>query len=286
MDDSSQETETTKLTSDSKPASQDGVIRIASMGHAAFAAAMVVLGVLGLRMRNFSPVWGPMPKAMPAREVLVYLCAIVSVGCGVGLVWRRTATIAARVLLAWFLIWLLFFKLPEAFPAPTEVGSWYGCAETAVMVAGAWVLYAWFATERDRQFLGFATGDKGIRIARILYGLALIFFGAGHFAYPKQTVVLVPAWLPGHLFWAYFTGGTFIAAGVAMLVGVCARLAATLSALQIGIFILLVWLPIVLAGHIGDFQWGEFVVTCALTAGGWVVADSYRGMPWFAVNQR
>jgi len=274
------------MATDSTTSTKDGALRIASMGHVAFAAIMVALGILGLSKGDFTPVWGPMPKVVPLREVLVYLCAIISLGCGVGLVWRRTAVAAARVLLAWFLIWLLLFKLPAAFPAPTEVGSWYGCAETAVMVAGAWVLYAWFATGWDRRHLGFATGDKGIRIARVLYGLALIFFGVGHFAYPKQTVMLVPAWLPAHLFWAYFTGGTFIAAGVGVLIGVWARLAAALAALQIGLFILVVWLPIVSAGHISDFQWGEFVVTCALTAGGWVVSDSYRGIPWFAVNKR
>jgi uncharacterized membrane protein len=260
-------------------------MRIASVGHAVFAATMIALGILGLITGDFIQVW-QVPKGLPGRQLLAYVCACISLACGVGLLWQRSAALAARVLLAAFLLLTLLFKARFVFLQPTVEGTYQSLGENAVLVAGAWVLYAWFATDWDRQHLGFATGDRGVRIASVLYALAMIAFGLSHFAYLNLTAPLVPAWLPWHVGWAYFTGCTYLAAGVAMLIGVCARLAAVLSTAQMAGFTLLVWVPMMVTGHVSAFQQGEFVVSCALTAAGWVVADSYRGIPWLATGKR
>lgn len=250
-------------------------MRIASAGHAAFAAVLIALGIQGLVTGQFTAVWQPVPKGVPAREALVYLDALVSLAGGLGLLWRRTSAVAARVLFAALALWVLLLRLPPILRAPATFEPWDGCAETLVMLAGAWVLYAWFAT-------GVGTGERGVRIARVLYGLALVPFGLAHILYVKETAAMVPGWLPAHLAWAYFTAGAFLVAGGAVLFGVCGRLGATLSALQIGLFTLLVWVPIIASGAADPYQKSEFALSVALTTGAWVVADSYRGTRWLA----
>ena len=259
-------------------------MRKASGCHALFAATMIAIGIIGLINGDYAGVWQPVSKNAHIHEVLTYLCAFIALGSGMGLIWSRSAAFAARVLLLYLLAWSLVLRVPVILHAPISQDSWSGLGETTVVVAGAWALYAWLATDWDRAHLSFATSDKGVRISRTIYGLSLIPFGTAHLVYVKITAGLVPAWLPRHLAWAYFTGWAYIAAGLGVLFGVLPRLAAVLSTVQMGLFLLLVWIPSIALGSRDVDVWSEAVISLALTVSAWMVTDSYRREPWFAMG--
>ncbi len=255
--------------------SEAGGLRIVSAGHAAFAIATIALGVITLVTHELTAVWMPVPKwAMSAHTAFVYLWALISIGAGFALLWRRSALLAAQLLFAFSLFWVVLFRLPNLFYEKPLVLVGWAFGKTAIMLAAAWVLCRWFATD---HFPSFVFEGTGLRLARALYGVSLIPFGLAHFMYLSATTVLIPNWLPWHVGMAYVTGAAFIAAGLAMIFDILGGLAAALSTLQLGLFGLIVWVPRVLAGNVTDFQRGEFIVTFALAAAAWVVADSYQG---------
>jgi uncharacterized membrane protein len=257
-------------------------MRIGSAGRAVFAATLIALGLYGFVTGQFAAIWEPVPKALPGRQALAYLCALVALVGGAGLFWRRPAL--AGALLVWLLAWMPLVTGRFIWGAPLKVGPWENCAETAVLAAAAWTLYADRANAAGP--LGFAAGERGLAIGRMIFGLALIVFGLAHFAYLQLTAPLVPGWLPWHVGWAYFTGGTYIAAGVAVISGILARPAAILATVQIGLFTLFVWAPKVAAGSKDPSVWSETVISWALTAAAWAVAESYGQAPWVMMRAK
>jgi uncharacterized membrane protein len=249
------------------PGREAAAMQMKTATHIFFAVTMMAIGLIGLIGGGFAPIWRPVPEAAPARELLALLCTFVSLGCGVGLLVKRTSAWSALVLFFFLLVWAALFKFRFIILAPLEEGSYQSIGENLVWVAAAWVLYAELAKVRN-----FLSSDLGLRIAYLLYGLALIAFGFSHFVYLELTAPLVPKWLPGPVFWAYVTGGIYLATGLAIAAGVYARLAAVAAAVQITLISILVWVPMVLAGHLSPMHWQETIVSWALTAGAWVLA--------------
>lgn len=238
-----------------------------------FAAGMIGLGILALIYGDFAMVWQPVAPWIPGRTALAYGSGLLMLCCGVGLLVRATAAWSIRILFPYLIVWLLL-KVPALVVAPQIEAVWLGFGELAVLLAGGWVLFARLADLREGSPLSFATGENGIRIARIIFALSLIPIGLSHILYVQQTAQLVPAWLPYRTGWAYLTGAGQIACGLGVLFSVLPRVAAIAEAGMISLFALLVWGPKILAAPTARLPWTAFFISWAIASAAWVVAQN------------
>jgi uncharacterized membrane protein YphA (DoxX/SURF4 family) len=186
---------------------------------------------------------------------------------------------AARVLLVFVVSWAVLLKLPDVIASPLVEGNWLALAEITVVVAGAWVAFLALAgAQPSHRLLGLAG-------ARTLFALSLLPIGLSHFFYVQQTAAYVPSWLHWQTGWACLTGAGNIATCLAVLSGLCSRLAATLEAAMLAVITLLVWTPGLTRDANGlVFQTTAFLISTSIAAAAWVVADSYRGTPWLVTK--
>jgi uncharacterized membrane protein len=256
-----------------------------SVAHVLFAAAMMGLGIIWLIYGDFALDWQRVPIAhLPGRPFFAYACAASELVTGIGLLVRRTVTSASRILLVYLVLWVVLLKLPAVVSVAGMEATWLGFGEIAAILAGGWILFASHAGEWERSHLKFAIGANGIRNARLVFAVPLPMIGLSHFFYTEQTVTLVPAWLPYHLGWADLTGAGNIAAGIGVLFGIYPRLAATCEAGMLGIITLLVWVPGLFTTPRDRTQWTAFLISAVIACGAGVVAESYCGVPWFAMG--
>ncbi|MHB1946471.1 hypothetical protein [Metallibacterium sp.] len=240
----------------------------------AFGGRVYGLGVMALGMLCL--VWGifdpgqPVPKDFPDRTALAYAAAAFMLVAGAAVVWRRTAAWGAAALTAYYALIVVILMNGRVLLAHyAEYVTYEGVAEQLAIAAGGLIVYAASAK------IDAALAARLTRLGQLAFGVCALIFGGAHFVYMNLTAPLVPQWLPpSQVFWGYATGVGQIAAGVAILTRVQARLAAILLTAMYASFALLVWGPRLLADPSSHWIWSENAVNLALIGAAWVVADS------------
>jgi hypothetical protein len=119
--------------------------------------------------------------------------------------------------------------IPYLIAMPQREGRWLGTDEIAMLLAGGWVLFANLSGLEKTGFFSHITGAKGVRIARIIFGLAVLPVGLSHIVYTQVTASLVPSWLLFRTGLAYLTGFGQMACGLAILFSIWPRAAALIE---------------------------------------------------------
>lgn len=230
-------------------------------GRVFFAVPMVVFGAQYLASGHFSGGLPPVPPWAPGGAPAVYFTGALLIAGGLSILAGVQARFSATILGAFFLLCVATLQA-QKFSAILHDGTARTRAFEPLAIGGAaWVLAALLPADSLS-----AKWDAGIRLlAKIglyLFAFSMVVFGAQHFMYAPFIAFLIPAWMPAHLFLAYFTGTAMVAAGLAMATGIAGRLAAVWLGVMFLLWVLLLHAPRAFAKHNADEWTSLFVALC------------------------
>jgi uncharacterized membrane protein len=240
------------------------------IGGILFTVAVVAFGVQCLIFSRFIRGLEPVPVSLLKPIPWAWVTGVVLIGGGLSLLADRTRRVGALLLAG------LFFLSVVLLHGPLLIAHLKNDADAAfhtlAIAAAALVLAAGVrplpGAERRLWRLPGRAGLTGC----LTFGFCTVGHGIMHFVFFRFTADFVPAWIPQHEFWAAATGVAQIAAGLAILSGVSARLAATLTGAMYGSWVLIVHLPRVIAQPASPAEWNGLVTAAALCAGALLVA--------------
>lgn len=190
--------------------------KIIVQGRLLFGIAIIVYGVenffcahLGLTVRGVP--W------FSTNPLVAYPTGVVLVASGVSIVTGVRARTTAILLGILFLLYVLSFEVSAVIARPMSVGVRTVFFEALAMSASALTLAGTLPGGRSEFRPLDAVLDKLVWAGPYLFGVSSVVFGIDHFLVLNFIASLVPAWLPGHMFWAVLTGAAFILAGISIL---------------------------------------------------------------------
>jgi uncharacterized membrane protein len=227
-----------------------------------FALGAILLGVVGIWFHDFAMQWQPVPAGFPLRSQFAILTGLLLILGGGEILSSKFSRAGSILLACTYGLWLLILHGPIVVSKPADLGTWNGVAEIGFMIAGAIALYAGMRGKRGKL-------TNGVCIAT---GICALLFGAAHFTYAQFTATLVPNWIPpNQIFWAYATGVAHIAAGLALVSGFRSQVGATLLAVMMAAFVVLVHIPRVYASPGEQLEWIMLGVALSLSGAAWLV---------------
>jgi hypothetical protein len=218
---------------------------------------MAGFGIQYLVHALFSAGPGSGPPWAPAHPFWAFLTAIVSIAAAVCIAANIQVRCAAIVLAVTILARALLFYVPKLAANPHDPGPWTSGFELLALCGAALVL---------------AGARTSIKLGRVLFAVSLVVFGVQHFLYAHFIATLVPSWILGHLFWAYFVGIAFVAAALSIATQIKIGLAATWLGIMFLLWVLVLHLPRVAAALHNGNEWTSLFVALAMSGGAFMLA--------------
>jgi uncharacterized membrane protein len=244
------------------------------LGRILFALGFAGLGVLSLVYRGFALVWQPMPETLPHRELLGLISGSILLVSGLGMLLPYAARRATLVMAVFVSTWPALQIPLNLWATPLSAGMWTTLAETVMLIAGGFVLYRSKAPEGSGTEIQTDSAGAFNRAFQVAFAVALPVISISHFAYAFSKPARTPPWIPFYVALTFLTGVAHIAAGIGIVARISARLAATLEAIMIGLFALILHVPLIFIQPTNRGYWTALFIATACSGASFIVASS------------
>jgi uncharacterized membrane protein YphA (DoxX/SURF4 family) len=113
-------------------------------------------------------------------------------------------------------------------------------------------------------------------LGRLIYSIPFLGFGVSHLMNAEKMKGMVPAMVPGGVFWIYFTGAAMVLAALAIITGKQGRNACFGLALMLLIFIATVHLPNLSDPQMQMMAMVNLLKDTGLLGGALVIAGTFK----------
>jgi hypothetical protein len=241
-------------------------------GRILFAIAIAFFGFHYLTYASGITFPPPGPPWFPGAHWVAWLAGAGLFVAGVSLLFNIRARWPALLLGIALLLRVLLIHLPKVLANLHDPGPWTTTGEVLSICGGALVLAGALAHERGAAMPGRAMTTT--LVGQYLYAFPLFIVGVQHFLYARFVATLVPTWIPGHLFWAYFIGVAFFGSALAIITRQFATLASSLLGLMFLLWVLLLHFPRVAASPHNGNEWTSAFIALAMSGAAFLVAGT------------
>jgi len=244
-----------------------------TIGRVFFAIPIVVFGVQHFNYGRFARGLPPVPPWAPGGTVAAYLTGALLVVTGVCILANLQVRLSGAVLGMFCIVCVVALHTMRLRTVISQGGERTGALEALALAAAAWVLAG--SSSGLTIFPGWQRRTDALgKVGLYLFAFSMLIFGVQHFMYAAYIAILIPAWMPAHLFLAYFTGTAFIAAAVAIASRIQARLGAGLLGLMFLLWTVLLHAPRVFAHIHNKDELTSLFVALAMSGGSFIVAGA------------
>ena len=226
----------------------------ASLARYLLALAIAGLGGAAIAVGEFIGVFQLVPAWFPARAVVADIVGALFVIGAIGMVLPHKERGGARLVLAILAVAFVALDAPLVATNIHSGSAWTLLGETLALASG----------------VALVAVPEHARLARIGFAITLPIFAALHYFFRDYVASVIPSWIPAHDTMAYATGAAMLAAGLAILTGVQARLAATLTAVMFGLWFAILHVPR-LVDHPASGEWASMCICLGMCGTAWLV---------------